>query len=422
MLTQFHKILIAALGVQLVLAVIVLTRGDDSAALKEHPILAGFDAAKVTQLKVFAKPPATDAAKPDAGKPVELARHDKDWVLASGFDFPVESKKVDDVLSPIAKLSAAAPIATQAARHKQLHVADDDFERKLVISAGGKDVTLFVGGSAGARRTAVRLGGDDRVYAVTGLNAFSIGAEPRLWIDTAYVKIPRDEIAKLVVQRDGKAVEMMKSAPPPPPPAAGGGSAAGSGSGAGSGAGSGSAAPPTPPAAEHWSATIGGEPIALATGESLDEAAFDRLAGEVATLDLSAPGDPKRDASKPTATITIERKATGTSTTAPTVIDVIADGSSYWVHDRSLPRAGLVDKARLDEVLAVDRDKLVKKPPPPEPKAGAGSGSAAGTGFAAPGAPGAGSASPAGKGASPPAGKGGSPPAGKSAAPPPGKT
>src|SRR6185295_11430821 len=104
----------------------------------------------------------------------------------------------------------AAPIATQAARHKQLHVADDDFERKLVISAGGKDITLFIGGSAGPRRTAVRLGGDDRVYAVTGLNAFSIGNEPRQWIDTAYVKIPRDDIAKLVVKSEGKTVEMTK--------------------------------------------------------------------------------------------------------------------------------------------------------------------------------------------------------------------
>lgn len=404
MLTRFHKILIAALAVQLVLAVIVLTRGDDSVALKEHPILTGFDAAKVTALKVTGKPAgATDAAKPDASKPVELTKRDKDWILTSGFDFPVDAKKVDDVLSPIAKLSAAAPIATQAARHKQLHVADDDFERKLVISAGGKDITLFIGGPAGARRTAVRLGGDDRVYAVTGLNAFSIGAEPRQWMDTAYIKIPREDIVKLTIQSEGKTVELTKAAPPPPPAA---GSAAGSGSGAGSAAGS--AAPPAPPAAEHWSATIGGEPIALATGESLDEAAFDRLAGEIATLDLSAPADPKRDASKPTATITIERKATGSSSAPPTVIDVIADGASYWVHDRSLPRAGLVDKVRLDELIAANRDKLVKKPPPPEPKAGAGSGSAAG--YAAPGAPGAGSASPAGKGA-PPAGKGAPPPA-----------
>ena len=121
-----------------------------------------------------------------------LVKRDTSWVLASGFDYPVEQTKVTDVLSPIAKLAAAAPIATQASRHKQLHVADDDFERKLVITADGKDLTLFIGGFAGTRRTAVRIGGDDRVYAVAGLSASTAGSEARQWIDTAYVKVPRD--------------------------------------------------------------------------------------------------------------------------------------------------------------------------------------------------------------------------------------
>ena len=47
-----------------------------------------------------------------------------------------------------------------------------------MITADDKDITLFVGGPAGARRTAVRLGGDDKVYAVTGLTAYTVGSEP----------------------------------------------------------------------------------------------------------------------------------------------------------------------------------------------------------------------------------------------------
>src|ERR1700759_1686802 len=159
MLTRFHKILIAVLAVQLVLVVIVMTRGNNGAAQKEHPIVVGFDAAKVTRLQVSAgdagKP---DAAKPDAAKPIDLVKRDGNWVLASGFDYPVEAAKVTDVLSSIGKLAAAAPTATGADPHKQLHVADPDFDRKLVVTADGKDLTLYVGGSAGARRTAVRIG------------------------------------------------------------------------------------------------------------------------------------------------------------------------------------------------------------------------------------------------------------------------
>ena len=373
MLTRFHKILIAALAVQVILIVIVLVRGDDTGALKEHLLVPAFDAAKVTKLQVYTS---------ETAKPIELAKRDSSWALASGFDYPVDQTKVNDVLSPIAKLAAAAPIASQSGRHKQLKVDKNDYERKLVITSDGKDLVLYVGGSAGARRTAVRLGEDDKVYAVSGLSSSAAGSEPRQWIDTNYVKIPREDVARLLVQRESGTLELSRSVPPSAADSgsAGSGSAgsgsAGSGS-AGSGAGS-APPPPSPPAAEHWNAAIGGTPITLATGETIDESAIDRLVSQVTTLDITGPADPKRDASKPTATITIERKASGSSTPVPTVLDVVADGSSFWVHDRSLPRAAMVDKSKLDELIGGDRDKLIKKPPPPPaPMPGAGSGSAA---------------------------------------------
>lgn len=366
MLTRFHKILIGLLAVQLVLVVIVLTRGDDTASLKEHAVLAGFDAAKVTRLQVFAGATA---------KPVDIVKRDAGWVLASSFDYPVEATKVTDVLAPLAKMTAAAPIATSVGRHKQLHVADADFERKLVITRDGKDETLFIGSSAGARRTAVRIGGGNDVYGVAGISAAAVSGEARVWVDPAYEKIPVDEIAKVTVVRDGKTMELSRAAAPPSPAPAD------------SGSGAGSAAPATP-AAEPWTAAIGGAPIALAAGESLDPAALDRLVGQVARIDVTSPGDPKRDASKPTATITIERKPSGAATPAPVTIDVIADGSSYWVHDRGLPRAALVDKSRLDDVLGMERDKLVKKPPPPPPSPAAGAGPGAGAAKPAPPGPG----------------------------------
>jgi len=60
--------------------------------------------------------------------------------LASGFDFPVESKKVDDVL--FADRQAVRRGADRDPRTRGTSSSTsptDDFERKLVISAGGKD-------------------------------------------------------------------------------------------------------------------------------------------------------------------------------------------------------------------------------------------------------------------------------------------
>lgn len=48
------------------------------------------------------------------------------------------------------------------------------------------------------------------------------------------------------------------------------------------------------------------------------------------------------------------------------MIDVIADGTRYWVKLRGAPRAVFVDKARLDAVVEAERAKLVK---PAAPKA-----------------------------------------------------
>jgi hypothetical protein len=209
------------------------------------------------------------------------------------------------------------------------------------MTADGKDITVYIGGAAGSRRTAVRLAGSDAVYAVAGITAASLGTEAKQWVDPTYVKVAPADLAKITIQRDGQSVELTKVSEPA------------------AAAGSGSDAPPV----EHWTATIGGAPITLGKDEKLDEPAITRIVDEVATIDLTAPADVKRDAAHPTATLTLDRK-----TGAPLVVDLIVDGTNVWAHDRASQRAVLVDKFRLDAALAVDRDNLVKKPPPPAAK------------------------------------------------------
>ncbi len=340
MFTRVHKILAAVFVVQAVLAAILLTRRDDATANKAELIVAGLDAASVTQLAVYAK----DGTKPA----VTLAKRGDKWVVSSSFDYPVAEAKVSDVLASIVKMSAAAPIATQPSRHKQLRVDDTGFERKLVITASGGETAVLLGTQAGSRRTAVRRGGDARVFAVSGLSTWSIGSEPRDWVDTDYVKVRADEVEKVTIERDGVKNELAREG-------------------------------------TQWKATLAGAPIKLAAGETVDSAAIQRVVNAATSIDLQTPGDPKRDASKPTATITIDRKPaqigqtaqTGSAAAlgsgaaaasqAPVVVDVIADGESYWVRDRASSTAVMVDKNRLSEVVELSRDKLVTKPSP-EPK------------------------------------------------------
>jgi hypothetical protein len=361
MLTRAHKILIGLLAVQIALVVIMSVRSDEAPPVKDAPLLAGFDAAKVTRVRLF----AAGAEKPG----VDLVKKGAAWTVASHSDYPADAAKVKGLIEPLARIAAGEPIATSAARHKQLRVGDKDFDRKLVLDVEGVgEKTIVIGSSVGARRTAVRVGGE-AVYAATDVSSFV--AEPAGFVSTKYVDVPKADVERLTIRRDPQLIEIAHAVPPPP--------AAGAGSGSD---GSGSEAAPAAPAAPEWTVTIDGVPVKLAAGESLDTEAIDRLVGQAASIDLKTPGDPKRDASRPTATITLHKKGVE----QPIVFDAIADGESYWVHQRDLDRAIVVDKSALSDVVLVDRDKLVKKPPPPAP--GPGSGAAAAPGMP-PGMPGA---------------------------------
>jgi hypothetical protein len=328
MLSRTHKILIGMLVVQIALAIVMFARGGDVEPAKARSLLA-LDAAKVTMLQVG----SADPAKP----PVQLVKQGTGWVVKSSYDYPAKDTKVSDVLVKLTKLAAASPIATQANRHKQLRVADTDFERKIVITADGKDTILFVGNAAGARRTAVRLGGATDVYAV-GLDSYALGSESREWVDTTYVAVPKSDLAKITLTRGASTLELV-------------------------------------PEGTTWKATLDGVAVTPAAGESLEPGAIDRLVDAATSIELAAPADPKR-AGVPTATLVLERKAQPNASAVPVTIDIVADGTAYWVHDRARPNAVTVEKSRLAELLEVTRDKLVKKADPaevaPTPKPGNG--------------------------------------------------
>jgi hypothetical protein len=339
--TRGNKILAGLLAVQLVLAIVMLTRDRGGGLAAPAPLTAGLDAKAVTRIQIFAKREKTATGE---DKPVlDLAKKGDAWVMASGFDYPVDATKVETLVGNLARLQSRGPIATSAARHGQLGVADGAYERKLIVTTAKGDQVFFVGGAAGAQRTAVRVGTGAAVHAVPNkdLSAWSIDTLPKGWVSGSYLEVPKDEVVAVTVKTAKGSVELDRST-------------------------------------GSWLVTENGASYQLAAGESINMLAIDGAVAKATKIEVAAPGDPGRDAASPTATITIRSKPPAPAPAADgdagveaapasvpdRVIDVVADGERYWVRERGNPRAVVVDKWALDDVVLLGRDKLVSTTPP----------------------------------------------------------
>lgn len=345
-MNRTNRILAGALLVQLALAILIFVTHDDPTIGKLQPLIAGVDAEKVERVRVFdAWPPARgeDAAGAKDRKPdqpaVELVKRGSDWQLASHFDYPADADKVKELIDKLTAIRTRGALASGKTRQRQLEVADDNYQRKVIITAGGKDVTLFVGASAGARQTSVRLAGSDQVHGASGLSAFAVGATPSSWIDTAYFKVEKDQIASVEVTNPNGTFSLE--------PGAGG----------------------------TWSVELNGKPVVVPAGQEIDKDLIDRVVNRIATLSMNEPGDPKRAVDKPQATVTVRMK----SEPAPAGPDggppaVSAPGQEYTldfaeagVKDKSFVKlrgsqhAALINTLSVTDLVELSASKVVRK-------------------------------------------------------------
>ncbi len=356
-MNRTNKILAGALLVQLVLAVLLFLRRDENRIGKLEPLVEGLQADKIDRIRVFdAYPPAkqeADQPKKKAGKPdqpaVELVKRGSDWQLASHFDYPADGTKVNELLEKVTAIRTRGALASGVARQKQLEVADDNYQRKLVLTSGGKDVTLFVGASAGARQTSVRVAGSKDVHGASGLSAFAVGAEPSAWIDTAYFKVDKEQIASIEVTNQNGTFTLE------PTGGEGGG----------------------------WSVELNGKAVEVPAGSEIDKDMVDRVVSRISAMTMTEPGDPKRTIDKPQVTVMVRMKADQPPAAAdggpPAVsqpgqeytVDIAESGEKdkSFVKVRGSPQAALIHTLSVSDLVELSATKLVKKhedkPAPP---------------------------------------------------------
>jgi hypothetical protein len=267
-------LLVIILAVQLGLAALLAVRKNPLASTTPQTPLIGADVENADHVVIE----GTLAAGASAGSArVELSKDNGKWVLPKYFNAPADKFKLNSVLDELAGLKRGLPIATSSAALKRFKLADDDFERRMVLSRGGKTLgTVYFGSSGGVRQTDARTAKDHAVYTVD-LATYELPTQDSDWLDVDLLQRDPTSLTELDVTGATsqpvlkllrqKAAAPAASAPTPAPASA--------------------SAPASAPVTAAASAAVWVDG-SLPVGKQVDSAHADTLAQDVSELRVSA--------------------------------------------------------------------------------------------------------------------------------------
>ncbi len=181
------SVLAGLLAAQIALALFLGLRGAAQSPVgREAPLLV-FEPAKVERIRIEQR----------GLDPVVLERSEKGWQVQSLSGFPAAETRVDALLDRLAGLKRGLPVATSQEALSRLKVADGDYEGRLSIEGGGKELAaLYLGDAAGVRRRYVRTAGEGAVYEAE-ISPTDIPAKADDWADRALLNLDERDIQRI---------------------------------------------------------------------------------------------------------------------------------------------------------------------------------------------------------------------------------
>lgn len=181
-------ILSGLLVLQVAGSVALSLSGPDYHAVEPSQPLLAFDSEAVKEVTI-------EGAD---GETVVLRRQDDSWVLPNTYDFPAKGDKVSGLVKKLAELRRGLPVATSAAAAERLKVAEENYERRIVLSGdSGKLGEIRIGTSPSYRYVHARTSDDEAIYSVQ-FATYEAGTQATSWMDRDLLQVPLDEIQRIV--------------------------------------------------------------------------------------------------------------------------------------------------------------------------------------------------------------------------------
>ena len=311
-MSRLNQILIVALVAQIGLAVYLNVFAGQTTAAATEPLLADFAADEVVELTIAGS----------EGETITLAKSGDSWVLPTAADFPADGSKITPVLENLAGIETGRLVTETEGSHAQLEVGNQAFNRRVEVTRqdGSRDI-VFLGSSAGAGATHVRVNDQPEVYLTDAISAFEVNPQAASWIDTLYFTTPQTATVALTLENGNGTFEFEKEG-------------------------------------ELWTLTD------LAEGETVDQVAVTTLLNQTHSIRMTEPVGLLSEAGQtfadPLATVTVE---TGDQTYQLSVGEQDSEDNSYLFSASSSPYYVRVAQFTGDNLINKVRDDFLEVPP-----------------------------------------------------------
>lgn len=120
-----------------------------------------------------------------------------EWIIKDSFGAPANGEQVKALITKLSELKKGFAVATTAGAAKRFKVADDQFERHVVLREKEQIVgEFYVGTSPGFRQIHVRKAGTEEVLAAA-LSTFELETGVELWLDKNLFKIKKEDMVSI---------------------------------------------------------------------------------------------------------------------------------------------------------------------------------------------------------------------------------
>lgn len=202
-----------ALGI--VVGVRILARGDESRAhsfqekTADLPTIQRGDLDVTAADRIAIRIPAPSGEGDAASTDVVLVKNDDAWALERPIAYPADSKRVDGLLSSLAKLKVKEQVDGSTDSYAANGLGDDK-AKHVVVSKDGKAIVDVYVGNGGSRGQMTRIAGRDGVFAVSGYSKHTVELDTKGWRDKTVMTFDPEDVTAVTLKNKNGVFEFKK--------------------------------------------------------------------------------------------------------------------------------------------------------------------------------------------------------------------